>query len=237
MQIFLKVLILQVIAHVLTDYNFQNDAKAKDKNDKGFDSKFLKWHVLIAFVCSWVLSFQVSFVFSALSIALIHWLIDGFKPKISKWKMITKYMFFIDQFLHLLTIGIVLLISNQIFEFKLLYINELSLRVIMIVLAYLICMKPINILIKEAFKVGNIHLEPTTDELINAGKLIGVLERMLVLTFVLICQFGAVGFLLASKSILRYKNDNTLKTEYVLIGTMISFGSALMLGILIDKFM
>ena len=70
----------------------------------------------------------------------------------------------------------------------------------------------------------------------NAGKLIGITERLLVLTFILFNQFEAVGFLIAAKSILRYKDDDTIKTEYVLIGTMLSFGIAVVLGIIILLF-
>lgn len=68
------------------------------------------------------------------------------------------------------------------------------------------------------------------DDLPNAGKLIGITERFLILTFIFLKQFEAIGFLLAAKSILRYKNDddnNTIKTEYLLIGTLLSFGLAL----------
>jgi len=64
--------------------------------------------------------------------------------------------------------------------------------------------------------------------------LIGIIERFLVLTFVILNQFEAVGFLIAAKSILRFKDDNTIKTEYVLIGTMLSFGIAIALGIIIN---
>ncbi len=57
----------------------------------------------------------------------------------------------------------------------------------------------------------------------------------LVLTFILLNQFEAVGFLIAAKSILRYKNDDVLKTEYVLIGTMLSFGISIALGVIINS--
>ena len=43
-----------------------------------------------------------------------------------------------------------------------------------------------------------------------------------------------MGFLIAAKSILRFKDDNTVKTEYVLVGTMLSFGLAIALGIIIN---
>ena len=41
----------------------------------------------------------------------------------------------------------------------------------------------------------------------------------------------AVGFLIAAKSILRYKDTDNLKTEYVLIGTLLSFGTATLLSL------
>jgi hypothetical protein len=78
-----------------------------------------------------------------------------------------------------------------------------------------------------------------TDEqelgLASAGKWIGICERILILTFVLMGQFTAIGFLMTAKSILRFseKEANTqLKTEYVLVGTLVSFASAAMIGVL-----
>jgi hypothetical protein len=90
-------------------------------------------------------------------------------------------------------------------------------------------------MIKEILNVFEIHFSDSID-LPNAGKLIGIIERFLVLTFILLNQFGAVGFLIAAKSILRFKPDETLKTEYVLIGTMLSFGIAIATGVLINQF-
>ena len=106
-----------------------------------------------------------------------------------------------------------------------------------IILGYLLCIKPANIFIRETLVVGNIEsISDTTAELKNAGKLIGILERILVLTFVIIGKLEVVGFLIAAKSILRYKDTNTIKTEYVLIGTMLSFGIAMLVGLVIGKF-
>ena len=65
----------------------------------------------------------------------------------------------------------------------------------------------------------------------NAGKLIGNCERIISLVQILNGQFEAVGFILAGKSILRYKESDTPKTEYVLIGTLLSFGIAIMIAV------
>jgi len=73
----------------------------------------------------------------------------------------------------------------------------------------------------------------------DAGIWIGILERILVVTFVLFNQFQAIGFLIAAKSILRFSDrseDNPRKqTEYVLIGTLISFTIALFIGLIIKS--
>lgn len=73
--------------------------------------------------------------------------------------------------------------------------------------------------------------------LASAGKWIGICERILILTFVLMAQYTAIGFLMTAKSILRFseKEANTqLKTEYVLVGTLVSFATSAMIGVLIN---
>jgi predicted membrane-bound spermidine synthase len=70
----------------------------------------------------------------------------------------------------------------------------------------------------------------------DAGKFIGYLERVMVFTFILYGRWEAVGFLLAAKSVFRFGNlkeshDRKL-TEYVLIGTLLSFGIAIAIALL-----
>lgn len=226
-------LVLQFIAHVLTDFSFQPDKKAKEKNNIGFKSKFLKWHIIITFGLSWIFSFQLNFIYSALAIAFSHWVVDGAKKHINNHTKLGKYAFFIDQILHLFFIVAVVLFFNNYCEIKSIYNISISLKYLLIIAGYMVCMKPANIIIKEVFNVFGIIITENND-LPNAGKLIGIIERLLVLTFVLLNQFEAVGFLIAAKSILRYKNEDSLKTEYVLIGTMLSFGIAIALGIIIN---
>jgi hypothetical protein len=70
----------------------------------------------------------------------------------------------------------------------------------------------------------------------SAGKYIGILERLLVFLFIVINQWAAIGFLLAAKSIFRFGDLRESKdrklTEYVLIGTLLSFSSAIFIGLL-----
>lgn len=235
---FTHLLLLQLLAHLLTDFTFQSAKNAKDKNRNGFKSSYLKWHVLVMFLTSWILSFQIKFVFAALFIALTHWLIDGFKPMISKSKWIGRYAFFIDQVLHLFFLVLTVIVYSKWIPLNSIIDITVSEKLLAIVLAFVFCGKTVNIFIKEIFKLFDIAVG-NTEDLPNAGRLIGLTERWLVLLFVFINQFAAVGFLLASKSILRYKSEQEEgfnKTEYVLIGTLLSFAFAIGSAVVINLY-
>ncbi|MGL5562611.1 MAG: DUF3307 domain-containing protein, partial [Tannerellaceae bacterium] len=79
--------------------------------------------------------------------------------------------------------------------------------------------------------------ETGSETLKNAGKWIGYLERFLIVVFISIGRFEAIGFLLAAKSIFRFGELNKAKdikiTEYVLIGTLASFTIAIVVGLLL----
>ncbi|MBM3792121.1 MAG: hypothetical protein FJW35_17470 [Acidobacteria bacterium] len=61
----------------------------------------------------------------------------------------------------------------------------------------------------------------------NRGRIIGLLERLLVFFFVLTGQMAALGFVSAAKGIARFKNlEDRDFAEYFLIGTMASVISA-----------
>ncbi len=70
----------------------------------------------------------------------------------------------------------------------------------------------------------------------NAGRVIGMLERILILFFVLVNQFGAIGFIIAAKGFTRFKElDKREFAEYVLIGTLLSSLFAFAVALLIKQ--
>jgi hypothetical protein len=73
----------------------------------------------------------------------------------------------------------------------------------------------------------------------QGGKYIGWLERFLVLLLLLMDQPNGIGFLIAAKSILRFgeiKDPSQRKVaEYIIIGTFLSFGWALLISALTQK--
>lgn len=82
--------------------------------------------------------------------------------------------------------------------------------------------------------------EDNDQSLPDAGQYIGIIERLLIFTFILVGQWGAIGFLMAAKSIFRFGDLTRTKdrrlTEYILVGTMLSFGTAILTGILYQHF-
>ena len=83
------------------------------------------------------------------------------------------------------------------------------------------------------FAIGFL-MEPWSDAspkgLANGGRTIGILERALIFLFVLVGQQAAIGFLIGAKSVLRFGSvsDDRAVSEYVIIGTLASFGWALL---------
>ena len=66
----------------------------------------------------------------------------------------------------------------------------------------------------------------------NAGRWIGILERLLIYVLVLNAQFAAMGFILAAKSFTRFHQlEERRFAEYVLIGTLLSSLLALLMGL------
>ena len=105
--------------------------------------------------------------------------------------------------------------------------------------AFLLCGKAGNHLImpciRYIFAGANIPTSSPDNKTANvhAGAMIGILERWLILIFLLAGQYEPIGFLVAAKSIIRYKEADTSTTEYVLTGTLFSIALAVICGVLI----
>lgn len=101
--------------------------------------------------------------------------------------------------------------------------------------AYIAVLAPTSILIKSFIEFEKwMPVDAASQGLHNAGKWIGYLERILILTFIFSNNIEGIGFLLAAKSVFRFGELNKAKdlkiTEYVLIGTFASFTIAILIG-------
>jgi hypothetical protein len=227
-----NLLILQLIAHLCADFNFQPANWAEDKIEKGLKSKKFQLHLVIVFIFSWFLSLQWNFIFASLAITIAHLLIDEIKKTLVNNKRIKNSTFYIDQVLHLISIEVIVFLFIRYFSITPSFIITVNTKFLLILTAYLFCTKPANILIKEILKSYNIKIfQNENDNIPNVGKLIGNVERILALTLILNNEYQVVGFIIAAKSILRFKEIETPKTEYVLVGTLLSFGIAILVGV------
>ena len=101
-------------------------------------------------------------------------------------------------------------------------------RIGVYVTAYLyVCGRGIT-LIRAVLELPDLRMRRDDDRSSGAvevarGRAIGVLERALTLTFVLLGQFGAAGLVVATKSLARFKAlEDREFAEYFLVGTLAS---------------
>jgi hypothetical protein len=143
--------------------------------------------------------------------------------------------FVLDQILHLISIAIIVgLYKNLSVDF-----TAFNNQFWVLITGILLLTKPTSIVIKNVISIWTPESKNNNDDsLENAGNYIGILERLFVFCFILTAHFEAIGFLLAAKSIFRFGDLKEAKdrklTEYVLIGTLLSFGIALLTGFLIQ---
>jgi len=103
--------------------------------------------------------------------------------------------------------------------------------------AYLLCLDPANVFIKLPLKTNELIPTETdkNESLINAGRFIGNIERIITIALVINNQYEAIGLFIAAKSLIRIKDGDKSTSEYVLVGTLLSFGIAIMIGLVIKK--
>lgn len=224
-----------ILAHLFGDFVLQPNSWVADKENRKLKSKYLYLHVLIHTALSFIFLWDVQLWWVAVLVGVSHFIIDACKLSFQTVKN-KKGWFFIDQALHVLVIAGISFYFNE-FNFEFLKDQE-TLKIIM---ATLFLTSPASIFIKILLSswtpvpetAGNIQ----TESLSSAGKYIGILERLLVFTFILVDHWEGVGFMVAAKSVFRFSDLAQAKqrklTEYVLIGTLLSFGMAVLTGILI----
>ncbi len=243
--------IILLCVHVLGDFYFQTQ-KMSDKKQKRF--LWTVYHSLIYAVVSWILFFLflpglriryiLAFVGAHAAIDIIKYGVCRFPPNrswIPKGMNARRNIFLIDQTAHLLTIlGIAFCAGGnsitQLYRteaghiFQTFGVHETV--ILKWVLVLLLIHKPANILISNilsAYRPGEqkvrdkkITVEKSMDR--NAGRMIGTLERIIMVIFIAIGQYSAVGLVLTAKSIARYDriSKDQLFAEYYLLGTLLS---------------
>ncbi|MBI2282426.1 MAG: hypothetical protein HYU71_01820 [Bacteroidetes bacterium] len=144
----------------------------------------------------------------------------------------------IDQLLHLVVIigcWYCLFIDWQIIKSSWAQVNQ-NTHLWALLTAFTFVTFPAGIIIGQFTKQWRDKVADA-ESLGNAGKWIGIAERIIVLILVLFNQFSAIGLLVTAKGIIRFneKDRQEAKTEYLVIGTLLSIGSATLTGYLVLK--
>jgi hypothetical protein len=224
------------LSHLLTDFVFHPAKWIEDRNKRHFSSPYLYIHALLTALLAWVfIGWQYWNI--ALVIFVTHFFIDAWK---SYQRPEVKF-FLIDQFLHLLVIlGSWYFIFCKTFDIRNTWEGITNSEHFWIILtAFIFLSLPTSIFIGHATKNWRDKIpDVNTESLASAGKWIGIIERTIILILVLVSQYEAIGLIVAAKALLRFNENNRpeIKTEYLLIGTLISTGIAIATGIILVKF-
>lgn len=225
------------LAHLVGDFFLQPTQWVEDKQTNGIKSRYLYLHTTIHFVLAYIFVAQWLCPQIAFLVAISHFAVDYLKSKTTnhlKW-------FLIDQLSHLVFIAFVsLLFSTLTFENVWTFTLDSTQNITnwYVVVAYVVVSLPTGIVIQKMTQPWQKEIETSNESLKNAGKWIGYLERFLILTLVFFGKFEAIGYLLAAKSVFRFGdlrqlNDRKM-TEYILIGTLLSFSISLSIALLIN---
>jgi hypothetical protein len=219
-----------ILSHLLTDFVLQPADWVAQRKQRHFASPKLYLHVLITAALAWLL---IGWAYwpVALAILVTHLLIDGWKS----YRPDSIQYFIIDQLLHLGVIVACWLVTFQNWDRYTGLIRRLDAdeHFWVVAAAFLFVTTPAGILIGKMTSRWSGKIDDPGNSLANAGKWIGIAERVIVLVLVLKGQYSAIGLLVAAKGIIRFseKDRQEIKTEYLVIGTLFSIGVAILAGL------
>lgn len=226
-------LIKLILAHLITDFLLQRKSWIRERRERHFRSTYLYIHTLIT---SSVAGLFIGWTYwpTLLVILITHTLIDGWKS----YRPEKSLYFILDQILH----GVVILTcwGFTFFSWETIKVEWQTLSHDIQLWGYLtgffFLTWPASILVGQLTRSWRDYLDQS-EALAHAGTWIGMMERCLILIMVLAGEYEAMGLLIAAKGLIRFneKNRPERKTEYFLIGTLISIGLALLTGLLLRQ--
>lgn len=235
--------LLALLAHGLADFVFQGERTVDAKKRGVFKDFFLHAFSVGILTFIFLLPYQGLYpLFFSLFVFVIHLVIDYLKCGIDKilekaHRSYQPLTFILDQLLHIYSLLILTdmmtLIKRPVFAVFTRQNSSVDVYLMIAVIYVFVLFGGAYFvrLLLDAFP----STEKQEEENASKGKLIGILERALLLTLWLTGNTGGVAVVLTAKSIARFKEfDNRNFAEYYLIGTLTSTLIAVMGGVLIQ---
>lgn len=229
------VLIKLILAHFIGDFILQPKSWVEEKEKFKAKSNKLYLHILIHGLLVLLILWDFNYWLLALLLMVLHGIIDVIKLYAQKESSKSNW-FLIDQVLHIISIVILWgLFLKPEFNINTLLVDT-CIWIYSVAILFITVVS--GILMRELMSSWSKALNDSNEEsLNNAGKYIGMLERIFVFTFVVTGNWEGIGFLIAAKSVFRFGDLKESKdrklTEYILIGTLLSFGIAIATGMVV----
>ena len=221
-----------LLAHLIGDFLLQPLKWVLHKEANKIASKFLYLHILLHFVVTMLLLWDLSYWKLALIIAISHYLIDLAKLYATPLFKHSAIPFFIDQALHIAVLYCCVY-YDDLWPHTQELIQQLDWALIT---AIVFVSFPTAIVMSKLLERMSDQIALDHKSLPNAGKYIGIIERLFVLLFIILGRWEAIGLLITAKSVFRFndlkESTNRKLTEYILIGTLLSFGIAIITGVI-----
>ncbi|MDP2887783.1 MAG: DUF3307 domain-containing protein [Bacteroidota bacterium] len=208
--------------HLVADFWLQPSSWVSHKKENGWKSKKLILHTLIASVLPVVFTLQLALWWFVPVIFITHYLIDVVKSKVKQ----TIWVFLADQLLHICILWILATLFAEII------LPESFIHFWIYTCGFILITNPLGILTGMFLK--SVTKSESNAVQLNASAWIGIFERILIVIFVTTGQIQAIGFLVAAKSVFRFseiQQEGNQKAEYFLLGTLVSFTLAIVVGL------
>ncbi|NNE25823.1 MAG: DUF3307 domain-containing protein [Saprospiraceae bacterium] len=229
MQLFLILL----LTHILGDFVWQPSSWVQDKMKRKIRSPKLYLHISVHAVILIILLAATQqldqYIWAVAITAISHYLIDLLKIYAIRASN-QGSLFTLDQLTHL---AVIVALSDYYGGWELLAVINLN-HILTLLICVLLITSVASFIIKAIISRWQPEESENDDSLSKAGHYIGILERLFVFFFIISMKWEAIGFLIAAKSVFRFGDLKDAKgrklTEYILIGTLISFGWAILVG-------
>ncbi|WP_417807026.1 DUF3307 domain-containing protein [Thioclava sp.] len=216
-----------ICAHILADFVLQSNEMVAGKARRHMPTLAAHLAILLGLSALMLLQLSGAFLLALILVGLSHLLIDIAKTFAPKNRALMAFV--ADQGAHLIATAAIAAAFPSLFANALWAGQSWLPGTLALIAGAIVTIRA------GGFAVGLLMARfddnAPPEGLPEGGRLIGQLERGVIFLLVLAGQPGAIGFLIAAKSILRFeaisKDGANPKSEYVIIGTLASFGWAL----------